>query len=854
MSQSDQPQRLTEQEKERYAGIEREITDIDTGASNPIQEAYGDDDGWKVHQRKGIKNFVDLYDSFQAPVRELLSNAQAAQKRRARIELERAGYDVPDSGFDVIDKCRESGVYEPVIEIEYHHGESPTLTISDNGIGISVKQWGVVQEIGLGTSHDVGTETGNFGQGLVSVFKIAELVKITTHSMIDGSNYAQVMTVSNPNQPAEDERESIGTDIRMVLSDEGRRNLEIDRAVEKYTGALSVPVVYRKYDTEGEEVHNDEIVPEPIDADFDDRNPRVVYEDQFVRAVASRSAPSDTYLVSMPIERNIKGYEGKYFDSPYQFDMRLKREDGPIYSSDDPDKIGKVPGRDFPQEDMEDTDKRMPKPAGSRDSLEEGRSTRFTRWVSKRLREQYNDMIADIMSDVDTPEDFLELDQSDQNLTVEAMESELDATCLGSTDDRKLDKLQQDLDETFDVQFDDVEVGRFSGMFENISLAPRDKREVGVSKKRNRIKRRIYEVIQKAQGGDVYMACSVNEDKAEVAWDMNTDNRVVKVDSTDEYNEYERLYGWKKLKEIDLYDLEQYDLADDRIEELRKTRGSGSGGVGPNSPDHPRQKSIVVRFARNGSASKMRLTVATIEDALDEGKSATVEDRYTRNPDLVSLLLYNNHSDDRLESDWRYANKSRGVGLARVPNYVYEYLTEESDPDNVYGDPNEFLADELRVPIETTDGRVAFEDLGPNDVVYATCDTEWGEDMLEYDPDGFRQAMIECMEDKRSDYRVPDTIERVAIVEERYGDRIHNTALMNHEGPTIVSTGTNRWFPDTVRANGNVEVYRRLMLPDWPDDFKEKYTVKKANPDTARCLIDNFKARHDQGLPPASED
>jgi hypothetical protein len=43
------------------------------------------------------------------------------------------------------------------------------------------------------------------------------------------------------------------------------------------------------------------------------------------------------------------------------------------------------------------------------------------------------------------------------------------------------------------------------------------------------------------------------------------------------------------------------------------------------------------------------------------------------------------------------------------------------------------------------------------------------------------------------------------------------------------------------------------MLPEWPDDFTEKYVMGKANPDTARYLIENFKARHDQGLPPASE-
>ena len=119
-----------------------------------------------------------LYSSKEIYLRELISNSSDALDKLRYLSLTKDEY--------------KGKTFDPKIIIEFEEGDNPSMTITDNGIGMSKKEL----EDNLGTIAKSGTKNflsklsgdakkdsqliGQFGVGFYSSFMVADQVDVTS--------------------------------------------------------------------------------------------------------------------------------------------------------------------------------------------------------------------------------------------------------------------------------------------------------------------------------------------------------------------------------------------------------------------------------------------------------------------------------------------------------------------------------------------------------------------------------------------------------------------------------------------------------------------------------------------------
>ena len=151
--------------------------------------------------------------------------------------------------------------------------ENKTLTISDNGIGMSEEE--IIENIGTiarsGTAEFLGKLTGDkkkdsnligqFGVGFYSVFMIAEKVQVLSKSAQKKSSQPILWESSGEDKYklSEVEKKSHGTDIIIYLSEENHdfaNKQRISFLINKYSQYINFPIYLSNIDEE-EEVINE---------------------------------------------------------------------------------------------------------------------------------------------------------------------------------------------------------------------------------------------------------------------------------------------------------------------------------------------------------------------------------------------------------------------------------------------------------------------------------------------------------------------------------------------------------------------------------------------------------------------
>ena len=151
--------------------------------------------------------------------------------------------------------------------------ENKTLTISDNGIGMSEEE--IIENIGTiarsGTAEFLGKLTGDkkkdsnligqFGVGFYSVFMIAEKVQVLSKSAQKKSSQPILWESSGEDKYklTEVEKKSYGTDIIIYLSEENHdfaNKQRISFLINKYSQYINFPIYLSNIDEE-EEVINE---------------------------------------------------------------------------------------------------------------------------------------------------------------------------------------------------------------------------------------------------------------------------------------------------------------------------------------------------------------------------------------------------------------------------------------------------------------------------------------------------------------------------------------------------------------------------------------------------------------------
>lgn len=188
-----------------------------------------------------IKKF--LYSDHEIFLRELVSNAvDATQKLKTLSSLGEFKGDLGELSVRIsVDK------------------ENSTITISDNGIGMTEEEIDkYINQIALSSANefldkyknDANAIIGHFGLGFYSAFMVSKHVDIITKSYKDGSQSVKWSCDGSPEFTlSKADKTTRGTDIVLYIDDENKlflENSEIEKLLKKYCRFLPVPVIFGK--------------------------------------------------------------------------------------------------------------------------------------------------------------------------------------------------------------------------------------------------------------------------------------------------------------------------------------------------------------------------------------------------------------------------------------------------------------------------------------------------------------------------------------------------------------------------------------------------------------------------------
>ena len=735
------PTRMTDEQMEQYrstAGAEIKTADVSSD-EHALKQVLGteDSDKERVYDAKiAGERFVQFYDDSAAAIREYLSNAETACIRRAKAELRDAGVsddDIPSNIADLLEMARDVASYEPLIEVTYNRKQNETrLIIEDNGIGISVEEYQVVQRIGYSTSHGDGERLGQFGMGWMSGFQLTSIhgwFQMSTRSYITDEAYSTQEFVGNC-EYLDYQPEEYGTRFEFPSFGEAGKEINIPAKVEEFAEGMRVPVLYRHFNASGQETgQSDDYLPRNIEDDYSDDSLVVAAENEFFKAVMSPSNPENrrsgdliTYNVTMPIRRNLDSWQDfDSFEAPWKWDFRGKREDGPIVQCEsDPSLVGKAPventkydnmlkeqqDKHVPMSDVPDDAIVMPGPASSRDSYMAGHDDFWT-YVSKCLNEEWAEVAAERFEELDSWDAFKSMERDEKEALFRAYSQF--GPGYGKNDP---DNIQETLEEAFDVTVPLDVCEKIDKSRTRLWVVPRGHNQAHHKRPAKHNKRKIWQIIDEGSDG-VYMGKSVSQKKAEIAWGLG-DTHVVRVNPDDgqttkeRYAELEELWGFKKLKDLPSSKLREKlpelddDVADEWESRSATDHNAGNSASRRTSRD-PTTKRIQVRVGKRSRRKFSKVKVSSLESTLEADEEFRVG-RYSAN----YLLLYDQTELSGSTPPTRHADRNAGIAVAAVPKYVFKYL---KDVSNVYTD-----YDELRANIIAD----AKDELDCADIVYFT--------------------------------------------------------------------------------------------------------------------------------------
>ena len=201
-----------------------------------------------------------LYSNKEIFLRELISNASDAMDKLRYLTTSDNNY--------------KSLEFNPQIDIKFDNSEkNKTLTISDNGIGMSkadlVENLGTIARSGTkkfienlsGDSKKDSNLIGQFGVGFYSSFMVADSVEVTTKKAGEKTAFLWKSDGKTGFTIKEVEKDSYGTEIKLFLNDQGSEYTDkwsLENIIKKYSDHIAFPI-YLHY-TEKKDEKEEQIV------------------------------------------------------------------------------------------------------------------------------------------------------------------------------------------------------------------------------------------------------------------------------------------------------------------------------------------------------------------------------------------------------------------------------------------------------------------------------------------------------------------------------------------------------------------------------------------------------------------
>lgn len=196
-----------------------------------------------------------LYSHKEIFLRELISNSSDALDKLKYLTL-------TDEGMKDL-------AFEPRIDIQFQSEGKPTLTVSDNGIGMDKED----MEANLGTIARSGTKNflnqmtgdakkdsnliGQFGVGFYSAFMVAEKVVVVSRKAGEEAAWKWTSDGKGTFTIDEAQRDEYGTTVTVYLNDDGKEyasRWQIESIIKKYSDHIAFPIylTYEDVSYEGE--------------------------------------------------------------------------------------------------------------------------------------------------------------------------------------------------------------------------------------------------------------------------------------------------------------------------------------------------------------------------------------------------------------------------------------------------------------------------------------------------------------------------------------------------------------------------------------------------------------------------
>jgi hypothetical protein len=403
--------------------------------------------------------------------------------------------------------------------------------------------------------------------------------------------------------------------------------------------------------------------------------------------------------------------------------------------------------------------------------------------------------------------------------------------------------------------------------------APREKDAAKVSKKQQRETMYIPELVNAVgDGGTVYMAKSLTTiAKVRMAWDLHDENQVIVVD---DYEKWENLLGWEKLKQFphgknqireqlgDKLSPEVLDLvagSDAGSDDETKTDDGGSRGRRTRTKPTDEVLNIARSSAHN---SRFRQKAEDIkEDFEDDGYIGSSV--YS----IKQLVLFPTTTDLNMSDHyWVGGSRWSGEGYAAIANCnkgTFEYL---NDCDNVWH-IEDYLDQASDYEFDTNHGPVTMGTIHQDNLVMHLVDEQTQrrlmsgkalDNMPEVLPEYVDDNLYRSLELPHSD----DMLYAPVTKEDVFWLRPELRKMQNpDDGDGVFLYASNKprdLGANTHNVSSDYKLYARARLPEWDFDSTEMQTLDGASYSISLDsggfeLVETLAKLHDAGMDPFSE-